>query len=216
MKRVWRGNPRAFAYALALIAIVMVGLAPLGHGAAPRTELEQDPNALAGQLLIAAPDIDDPRFAHTVILIVWHNAGGAFGIIINRPVEERSIASVLRLVGHADATATGRIRIFDGGPVEPEAGFILHDAAYHRAGTIDIDGRVAMTSSPEVLRDMGHGKGPAKALVAFGYTGWGPGQLEVEMARHEWFLTPEDETLLFDAPRETLWDEAFARRTRSL
>jgi putative transcriptional regulator len=73
-----------------------------------------------------------------------------------------------------------------------------------------------VTSSPEILRDMGHGKGPAKTLVAFGYAGWGPGQIEAEMAERGWFTEPEDPKLLFDADRGVVWKEALARRSRDL
>ena len=84
------------------------------------------------------------------------------------------------------------MRLFAGGPVQPDAGFIVHSADYHRPGTIDIDGRVAMTANPEVLRDIGHHQGPRQSLVAFGYAGWGPGQLEGELALGGWFTVPED------------------------
>lgn len=172
--------------------------------------------SLAGQLLIASPQIGDPRFYHTVILIVRHNAQGAFGIVINRPVEERSLASLLEAIG-TDATGIkGRARIFAGGPVEPEIGFIVHSAEYHRAETVDVDGRVALTSSPEILRDLGHGKGPKQNLIAFGYAGWGPGQLEGELARHDWFTAPEDPKIIFDEDRDHVWDAAMARRTLDL
>jgi len=99
------------------------------------------------------------------------------------------------------------------GPVEPQAGFVVHSTDYHRTGTIDIDGRVAMTASPEVLRDIGHNEGPRKTLVAFGYAGWGPGQLEGELALDAWFTVPEEPGLVFDADRQKLWDELVKRRT---
>ena len=175
-----------------------------------------DSGSLAGQLLVAAPAIGDPRFAHTVILMVKHDKAGAFGIIINRPVGERSISELLEATGDNGAGIAGSVRVFAGGPVQPELGFVVHSAEYRRSETIDVDGHVAMTASREILRDIGQHQGPEKSLFALGYAGWGPGQLENEMARHDWFTTPEEPKLLFDDDRGSLWDEAMARRTRDL
>ena len=175
-----------------------------------------DTASLTGQLLIAAPTIGDPRFAHTVILMVKHDKEGALGIIINRPVGERSIASLLEAPGEDVSGISGSLRIFAGGPVQPELGFVVHSAEYRRDETIEVDGRVAMTASRQILRDIGHNRGPEKSLFALGYAGWGPGQLEGELARHDWFTAPEEPKLIFEDDREHLWDDAMARRTREL
>jgi putative transcriptional regulator len=171
---------------------------------------------LVGQLLVASPSMGEPLFHRTVILIVQHNEGGALGIVINQPFEERSIASLLEGIGKGDPGVEGKVRIFAGGPMEPTIGFVVHSTDYRRPETLDIDGRIAMTSSPEVLRDIGHKKGPKKSLIAFGYTGWGPGQLEVELARHDWFTIPEDPKLIFDDVREKVWDLAMGRLGQAL
>ncbi len=194
----------------ALAASVLLAAALPGPGGTEGSE------SLVGQFLVATPEMGDPRFAETVILMVRHDKTGALGIIINRPVEERSLASLMAALGDTDSDARGTVRIFAGGPVEPAVGFVVHSAEYHRPETIAVDDRVAVTSSATILRDMGHGAGPAKALVAFGYTGWGPGQLETEMSEHSWFTEPEDPKLLFDADRGIVWKEALARRSRDL
>jgi putative transcriptional regulator len=188
-------------------------LATPSPAALPGGEVSPRAASLAGQLLVASPGIGDARFSHTVILIVQHDHGGALGIVVNRPLAERPLADLLHAIGQDSAGITGSVRIFAGGPVEPGVGFIVHSSDYHRAGTIDIDDRLAMTSSAEVLLDIGHNEGPAKSLVAFGYAGWGAGQLESEIARGGWFVEPEDPSLVFDDPRETVWDDAMARRT---
>jgi putative transcriptional regulator len=175
-----------------------------------------DTASLTGQLLIAAPTIGDPRFAHTVILMVKHDKEGALGIVINRPVGEESIASLLEGTGEDVSGIDGNLRVFSGGPVQPDLGFVVHSAEYRRDETIDVDGRVAMTASRQILRDIGHHRGPQKTLFALGYAGWGPGQLEGEIARRDWFTTPEEPKLIFDDDREHLWDDAMARRTREL
>ena len=172
--------------------------------------------SLAGQLLIASPDIGDPRFAHTVILMVKHDKDGALGITINRPVGEKSIASLLEAPGEDVSGIEGTLRIFAGGPVQPELGFVVHSAEYRRDETIEVDGHVAMTASRQILRDIGHNRGPQKSLFALGYAGWGPGQLEGELARHDWFTAPEEPKLIFDDDRAHLWEDAMARRTREL
>jgi putative transcriptional regulator len=171
---------------------------------------------LAGQLLIATPAMGDPHFANTVILMVRHNKDGAMGITINHPIGERPLAVLMDEIGEDASGIEGKIRIFAGGPVQFEVGFILHDSAYRRVGTIDIDGRVAMTSNPQILRDIGQHAGPRKYLVAFGYAGWGPGQLEGELAQRAWITTPEDPGLVFDADRPKVWDLATARANRGL
>jgi len=172
--------------------------------------------SLTGQLLIAAPTIGDPRFAHTVILMVRHDADGAFGIVINRPVGERPIASLLERAGEDVSDISGNLQIFAGGPVQPELGFVVHSAEYRLDETLEVDGRVAMTANRQVLRDIGHNRGPVKSLFALGYAGWGPGQLEGELARHDWFTTSAEPRLIFDDDRANLWEEAMARRTREL
>jgi putative transcriptional regulator len=172
--------------------------------------------SLTGQLLIAAPTIGDPRFAHTVILMVRHDRDGAFGIVINRPVGESAIASLLEAAEEDVSGISGNLRIFSGGPVQRELGFVVHSAEYRLAETLDVDGTVAMTANRQVLRDIGHNRGPAKSLFALGYAGWGPGQLEGELDRHDWFTAPAEPRLIFDDDRANLWEEAMARRTRDL
>jgi putative transcriptional regulator len=172
--------------------------------------------SLAGELLVAAPTMRDPRFDHAVILMVQHNQAGALGIVINLPIEERPLADLLEMLGEKDTTVTGKVQVFAGGPVQPDVGFVVHTADYHRAQTMDIDGRVAMTSSRAILRDIGNGTGPLKSLVAFGYAGWGPGQLEGELAQRSWFTAAGDLKLIFDQDRAKVWDTAFSRRTQDL
>jgi putative transcriptional regulator len=170
-------------------------------------------NSLAGQLLVATSEMGDARFFHTVIVVVQHDQRGALGIIVNRPLGVRPLAVLLEALGDKSSPASGQVRVFAGGPVEPGVGFILHSAEYSRHGTIAIDGRLAMTSSVEVLRDLGQGRGPQRSLIAFGYAGWRPGQLEDEMTQRAWFTIPEDPAMVFDDDRAKLWDEATKKRT---
>jgi len=104
------------------------------------------------------------------------------------------------------------LRLFVGGPVQPEIGFVVHTDDYRRKETKVVGDRLAVTSSREALVDIGFKRGPEKALVVFGYAGWAPGQLENELARDDWFTAPADLDLVFDEPREKVWDLAMARR----
>jgi putative transcriptional regulator len=209
MRAARRSSPAALfpVGALLLLAMLLAATAPPDHEVSP---------SLTGEVLIAAPTIGDPRFYHAVILLIRDDKEGALGIVINRPVGEKSIASLLTAAGASDNGVTGKIRVFAGGPVEPQLGFVVHTADYRRHDTLEVDGRVAMTASTRILQDIGHGHGPKESLFAFGYAGWGPGQLASEMARHDWFTTPEDPKLIFDDDRAGLWTEAMARRTREL
>jgi putative transcriptional regulator len=204
------------ARARVLAPVLALAAAALLMAARPGGDDKEGSASLAGQFLVAAPDMGDPRFAETVILMVRHDATGALGIVINRPVETRTLASLLEALGDKESAAKGEVQIYAGGPVEPGVGFVVHSAEYHLASTVTIDGQVAVTSNPAVLRDMGAGKGPAEALVAFGYAGWGPGQLEGELAQHAWFTEPEDPKLLFDPDRAGVWKKALDRRDRAL
>ena len=172
--------------------------------------------SLAGQLLIASPSMGDPRFTQTVVLMARHDKNGAFGIVINRPVGERPLASLLEALGEKEEGVEGSVRIFAGGPVQRDLGFVVHSADYRASGTIDVDGHVAVTSNRDILRDIARNQGPKKSLIAFGYAGWAPGQLEGEMALRAWFTAEDDEGLVFDADRDKVWDLAMKRRTQDL
>lgn len=171
---------------------------------------------VAGHLLVASPDMTDPRFARAVILMVTHDRNGAFGLVINRPAGEQRLADIFRALGEDASGLEGAVRIFIGGPVETQQGFVLHSGEYRVAGTYVVDNRFAMSASVDALRDMATNKGPKKALVAFGYSGWSPGQLESELERNAWFVVPADQRIVFDEDRDKVWDAAMARRPRDI
>ena len=203
------------------IRVAILGLATLVAGAwvapaAPAAGDADQPAVQLGAFLIAAPEMNDPRFYHTVILIVQHDRDGAFGLIVNRPVEDEPLAKLLQELGQATDGASGKIAIYAGGPVEIDIGFVLHSAEYKQPETMAIDSEVAVTSSPAVLRDIATQHGPRKYIFAFGYAGWGPGQLENELAHRVWFSAPGDAKLLFDDDPARLWQDALDRRERAL
>jgi putative transcriptional regulator len=183
---------------------------------AARSDAAEAPPSLKGQLLIATPAMRDTRFDRAVILMVRHDGDGAMGIVINQLLGEKPLADVLAAFGAKDSAATGNVRIFLGGPVQPEVSFVIHGTDYHRAETLEIDGRFAATPSREVLRDIAGNSGPMKSLIAFGYAGWAPGQLEAELARNVWYTAPADPALVFDDDRDKVWEHATARRIQDL
>jgi putative transcriptional regulator len=139
--------------AFALLALISAIAPPI-----PAVPAEGD--SLAGQLLVASPEIGDPRFAHAVILVLRHKLSGTVGIVINRPLEERTFASLLQAMGDDATDVEGRALLFAGGPVEPQIGFVLHSTDYRRGETMDVAPQVGVTSSRQIIRDIAHKKGP--------------------------------------------------------
>lgn len=170
-----------------------------------------DENSLAGQLIIAMPNIGDPRFERTVIYLFAHQDNGAMGLIVNKPADDVSfedLLSQLELTITADIADT-LVRF--GGPVEVERGFVLHSPDYHRdEATLKVDENVSMTATVDVLKAIAGGYGPERALFALGYAGWGPGQLEREIRENGWLQSPADLELVFDADDASKWGRALA------
>jgi putative transcriptional regulator len=204
--------PRIVRYLiLALIASPVALLAaPSDPAATP------EPRSLKGQFLIATPEMQDPRFDHAVILMVQHDRNGALGIVINRPLGEKPLADILAAFGKMDTAAAGNVPIFLGGPVQLQVSFVIHDSDYRRPDTLAIDARLAATPGSDVLDDIALNQGPAKSLIAFGYAGWAPGQLEGELSRNVWYTAPADPGIVFDDDRGKVWENAVARRTQDL
>jgi putative transcriptional regulator len=199
-----------FDYKRWILAAAAIALpAAVLHAALPTDTDTSGRTSLAGELLIASPDMREP-FDHAVILMAQHNRDGALGIVINHPLDSRPIAGLLQALGGDSSGITNSVRIFLGGPVDPNVAFVVHSADYHRDDTMDIDGHVALSDAADVLRDIGLGKGPSKSLVALGYAGWAPSQLEDEIARGAWVTAPEDPALVFDDDRTKVWTDALA------
>jgi putative transcriptional regulator len=195
-----------------IVAIIALSAALTG----PLLSAAEAPPSLKGEFLIATPAMRDPRFEHAVILMVRHDSDGALGIVINRPLGEKPLTDLLAAFGNKDVAASGNVRIFLGGPVQPEVSFVIHGGDYRRPETLEIDARLAATPASEVIRDIARNSGPTKSLIAFGYAGWAPGQLENELARNVWYTAPADPALVFDDDRDKLWEHATARRTQDL
>ncbi len=191
----------------AAAAVAIAGLT-LGADAAA------DPAAqtLKGRLLVAAPGMPDPRFRQSVIYMLEHGPDGALGLIVNRPADDMPLAELLSHL-QLDATgATGRVRLHYGGPVGPNAGFVLHSTDYLGDGTRVVGDDIAVSTQRQVLRAIAEGKGPQRALVLFGYAGWSAGQLEGEIEAGGWYVAPADAALVLGADHGDKWRRALERR----
>lgn len=162
---------------------------------------------LAGKLLIAMPGMQDPRFQRSVILICAHNAEGAMGLIINKPAPEMSFADLLGHLGIPPSPNGRDIRVHFGGPVERGRGFVLHsdDWGGEAAPSMIMPGGFRMTATLDVLEALAGGAGPALALLALGYSGWGPGQLEAEILRNDWLVCDPGPDLVFNTEDPAKW-----------
>ena len=166
---------------------------------------------LGGELLVAMPGMTDPRFAQAVICLCSHSPDGAMGIVLNRPLEGMSFDVLLRQLGLAPVPPARRIRVVEGGPVEGGRGFVLHSADWSTEGSLPVRGELALTANVEVLKAIAEGGGPRLGVLALGYAGWAPGQLDDEIQRNAWLSVPADEALLFEHAPEGLWRQALAK-----
>jgi len=160
---------------------------------------------LTDQFLIAMPSLADSTFAQTVTYIWEHTADGAFGIVINRPLQMRLGEVFEQLKMPQPDTDLSRQSVLQGGPVQTDRGFVVHHSGGHWEHTRQISSRIQVTTSPDILDAMAHGAGPQTALVALGYAGWVAGQLEDELAQNAWLTVPADERIIFDTPFERRW-----------
>lgn len=165
-------------------------------------------SSLANQFLIAMPNLADPHFFHTVTYICEHNEHGALGIVINRPMEIK-LSDVLNqmtlITQHSDIA---NLPVFSGGPVQPERGFVIHQPRGTWESSLFITEDIAITTSQDILTAIAGGEGPAKLLIALGYAGWGPGQLEKEIADNAWLSNTADPKVLFELPPIERWAAA--------
>jgi len=207
--RVFAFGPCGWLRWILVAAAAALPAAVLHAALSPEEPDAGGPASLAGRLLIASPDMGEP-FDHAVILMAQHSRDGALGIVINHPLATRSIATILQALGGDAHDVKGSVPIFFGGPVGMTNAFVVHSADYRHDRSLDIDGRVALSDGTGVLRDIGLGKGPAKSLVALGYAGWGPSQLDAEIARGAWVSVPETPQLVFDDDRAKVWTDAMA------
>jgi putative transcriptional regulator len=179
--------------------------------AGERASMSDDDIYLEGRCLIAMPTIGDPRFDRTLIYLCAHSAEGAMGLVVNKPLDDLSFGDMLEQLGIEREGGEIAIRVHFGGPVETGRGFVLHSDDYRHDGTLTIGGGVALTATVDVLRAIAGGGGPRRSLLALGYAGWAPGQLDAEIQANGWLTCDADEELLFGSDLDAKWRRALAK-----
>ena len=201
-----RGGPRLLPRLL--LAGLALGLVVATDGKGRIDEFESH----AGELLVAAESMPDPRFKESVILMVRHNSEGAMGLIVNKTVAKAPLAMLLDDPDSKEKRFQRKVAIHYGGPVEPRRGFVVHRLDFAIDGTLVVKNGYGVTSNIEVVEALADGTGPKQAVVAFGYAGWGPGQLEGEIGRGDWHWVPADDALVFGTDDDDKWRRALDKR----
>lgn len=166
------------------------------------------PGSLSNQLLIAMPGMADPNFNSTVTLICEHNAEGALGVVVNRPMT-LSLGGLFEQLDLSETDLSiADTPVLSGGPVAPERGFVLHNPGAAYDSSIPVSTDIQLTLSRDVLDAMAAGSGPDQSLVALGYAGWDAGQLEQEMLSNTWLTVPASPEIIFDVPFPDRWSVA--------
>jgi len=166
---------------------------------------------LTGQLLVAMPGMPNPRFDKTVIYMCAHNEEGAMGLVVNKCLDSLTFLELLDQIGIESGGCEAKRSVHFGGPVEAARGFVLHSSDYIRDATMVVDEEVALTATMDILRAIAEGEGPYKAILALGYAGWGPGQLDSEIKANGWLHVASDAELLFGSELETKWERAMVK-----
>ncbi len=164
---------------------------------------------LTGQLLIAMPGMPDPRFEHSLIYLCAHSNEGAMGLIVNKPSADVTFGNLVEQLSIESPIDVRDIRVHFGGPVELGRGFVLHSPDFQsQMTTLNVDEAFSMTGTLDVLETIAQGAGPEKRLIVLGYAGWGPGQLESEIASNGWLTCDASPALVFDTEDDQKWEAA--------
>ncbi|MEP4196661.1 MAG: YqgE/AlgH family protein [Aliishimia sp.] len=164
---------------------------------------------LAGSMLIAMPGMSDPRFANALIYLCDYSSKGAMGLIVNKPAHDMTFAELLEQLEIEPTVPMDDIDVFFGGPVETGRGFVLHSSEYvSDLRTLKVRNGMALTPTLDVLEAIASGEGPREAMMMLGYAGWGPGQLEGEIARNGWLTCDGSKDLVFRTGATKKWTRA--------
>ena len=168
--------------------------------------------SLTGQLLLAMPQMMDPRFARSVVYICAHSEeAGAMGLVVNKLLQSLTMDELFTHLKLEPARQNRASPVYFGGPVEPGRGFVLHTAEYKEKSTLAVSGDFAVTATLDILRAIGRGEGPRRSILALGYAGWAPGQLDAEMQANGWLSVDADSELVFDDDIDGKWQRALGK-----
>lgn len=171
--------------------------------------MTEEMDSLTGKLLIAMPGMGDPRFEHSVVFLSAHSSEGAMGLIVNKPAKGVSLSDVLEQMSENKNVPKSSLGVHFGGPVETGRGFVLHSDEYRSAmQTLEVSGGFALTATQDVLEDIVNDRGPAHAMLMLGYAGWGPSQLEGEIAQNGWLIADASLDLVFECADREKWSAA--------
>ena len=199
----------------ALCAVLFAAL--LGAPAPAQSPAEEEQMiSLKGRMLVTTKKLHDPNFREAVVFMLEHKPEGAFGLVINRPLGEMTHADLLEKLGITGEAGEGKLRIFSGGPVGQDEGYLLHSSEKLFETSKAIGEGFAVSAPEEVLAHVGRGEGPAEALLIFGYAGWSAGQLDSEMAAGAWEHVEADAEIIFDEEVASKWQRAIGLVTIDL
>ncbi|HEV2301972.1 MAG TPA: YqgE/AlgH family protein [Stellaceae bacterium] len=168
--------------------------------------------SLAGQLLVAMPQMQDHRFARSVVYLCAHgDESGAMGLVINKLLGSLTMDELFKQLELEPSRLSRARPVHFGGPVEAGRGFVLHTADYREDATLLVAGNIAVTATLDILRAIGRGEGPRQSLLALGYAGWGPGQLDAEIQANGWLSVAADDDLVFDHDINGKWQRAMGK-----
>lgn len=174
-----------------------------------------DQDFLTGKLLIAMPNMGDPRFEKAVVFMCAHDGDHAMGIIVNKRVEDLALTQLLEQLDIEPSTQASQTPVFFGGPVQTERGLVVHTLDYAVAATVAVTPNIGITATREILEDIGGPltaqPPPDKYLLAIGHAGWGPGQLEQELAMNAWIHCNVDESIIFKGAETPAWNNALKK-----
>ena len=170
---------------------------------------QDDPTDLTGKLLIAMPGMSDPRFEKSVVYLCAHSPEGAMGLIVNKPLPDLPLGTLLEQLDIEGSGHVADAQVYFGGPVEKGRGFVLHSSDYQSEGsTLRVTDSFSMTATRDILVDIAGGGGPAVTILALGYAGWGPGQLESELAQNGWLTCDASAEVVFARDNTRKWEAA--------
>lgn len=163
---------------------------------------------LTGQFLLAMPHLSDPRFEKVVIFICGHDSNGAMGLVVNKRLGDLTLQGLLEYLNLPQESIKRDLPIYFGGPIDTGRGFILHSNDFSHPGTVSLTDAISLTATVDVLESIALGGGPRDCLLAMGYIGWGPGQLDSELHSNRWLQIESDAEILFHTPIEKKWENS--------
>ena len=201
-------SPSCFTAVRVAILCLLFGALTGGHN----SRAAEGERYHIGQLLVATAEMEDPRFAESVIYIVKHDLTGAMGLVINKPMAKGLIDDLLKGFGLERKNSKREIVIHYGGPVGARQGFVLHSDETLLENSAMVANGIAMTADAKMIEAIAAGKGPRQSLFMLGYAGWAPGQLEAELKMNSWIVVPGDKTLIFGTNADKKWRQAIDKQ----